>query len=268
MKVHSEASLSDYLDDLQKRGQYTFSREEVSKMLSLSAVAFHHALNRLLKKGRIRRVRGDFYILIPLEYQTAGSLPVTWFIDAFMHKFSNDYYVSILSAAALHGAAHQQPMVFQVIADRVLSSITLGHARLEFHYKKKILPAFYTSVKTEEGAMHVATPEMTACDMIRYLNSAGQINNVATVLIELAEKMDSAVLIEYAKQSWVEVTVLQRLGYLLEALNLMSHLDELAEWVQKKTHFYRLLVTGQDAPIFEENERWRILVNEMVEPDL
>ncbi len=262
-------TLSNYLDTLQREGQYFFSRKKVYEVLHLSPIAFHHALYRLNKKGRIQRVRGDFYNIIPLEHQNIGSVPATWFIDQFMNSLSTQYYVGILSSAALHGAAHQQPMVFQVITDRPMRPINLGRLHLEFYYKKLIMPNFYSAVKTEAGAMQVATPEMTACDLLRYLNAAAQINNVATVLIELAEKIDISVFNQYARQGWVDISTIQRLGYLLESLDLeLPPLDELALWVQTHTRCYRPLVRGHQAPVLKRNARWRILVNEEVEPDL
>ncbi len=86
-----------------------------------------------------------------------------------MKSISAEYYVGILSAAALHGAAHQQPMAFQVITNQICPPITLGRLRITFHYKKHIAPEYYQAVKTETGTMHVATPEMTACDLLSNL---------------------------------------------------------------------------------------------------
>ena len=37
-------------------------------------------------------------------------------------------------------------------------------------------------MKTETGAMRVSTPEATALDLLRYLEGAGHLGNVATVL--------------------------------------------------------------------------------------
>ena len=63
-------------------------------------------------------------------------LPATWFIDALMKHFSQEYYVGLLTAAALHGAAHQQPMTFQVITDKRTRNITVGELFIEFICKK------------------------------------------------------------------------------------------------------------------------------------
>ena len=41
-----------------------------------------------------------------------GSLPSELFIAGMTRALGRDYYVSLLTAAAMHGAAHQAPQVF------------------------------------------------------------------------------------------------------------------------------------------------------------
>lgn len=267
MKV-DKSGLANFLDNLQTSGQYYFSRKKTIRALKLSDAAFKLAVNRLAKKDRVARIYGDFYILIPLEYKEIGCLPAPWFIDDLMRSFNADYYVGLLSAAALHGAAHQQPMVFQVITNKILNPIKAGRLRIEFHYKKNIDPSLSKPVKTETGTMRVATPEMTAYDIVKYIDAAGQINNVTTVLHELLEKINFEILLSYANKNFVEVSAMQRLGFLLEYLFPKLDLTQLASWVKQKNPRYRLLVAGSSAPIIERNKRWCILVNETVEPDL
>src|SRR4029079_17586204 len=106
--------------------------------LCLTKNAFKKAAHRLIQKGKMNRIRGDFYTLVPLEYQASGSLPATWFIDFFMKHLKQSYYCGLLTAAALHGAAHQQPMVFQVVTTKPMRAIQVGNLQIEFLYKKMI----------------------------------------------------------------------------------------------------------------------------------
>jgi len=77
--------------------------------------AFRKAASRLAKKNRIVRIRSGFFVIVPLEYRAAGVLPAEWFIADLMNYLEQPYYVGVLSAAALYGAAHQQPQQFQVV---------------------------------------------------------------------------------------------------------------------------------------------------------
>ena len=115
-------TLAAFVEDLQARGRYTFTRAEGASGKDRSDVALEAALRRLKRRGRIASPRRGFYVLVPVEYREAGCPPANWFIDDLMRFLKQPYYVGLLSAAAIHGAAHQQPMVFQVVTDRLASA--------------------------------------------------------------------------------------------------------------------------------------------------
>lgn len=261
------STLQHYLEYLQSRGRYSFLRSEAIAKLCLSDNAFKKATHRLIQKGKVNRIRGDFYTLVPLEYQASGALPASWFIDSFMKHLEQPYYCGLLTSAALHGAAHQQPMIFQIVTTKQMRSILVGNLQIDFLYKKVIHAHFYKSMKTVTGSMNVATPEMTAFDLVRYMNSAGQVNHVATVLCELVEQLNAEELAELLKKENVEITSAQRLGYLLDVLQLPIDLRPLENQLRQQKISRRLLVLSSSEPIIEYNQRWHILVNEPVEPD-
>ena len=110
----SETTLAKWVDRLQSRGKYTFLRADAVAQSGLSAEAVKKALQRLVKRGRVAKVKDYFFVIVPLEYVTAGAPPPSWFIDDLMLSMKLPYYVGLLSAAGLHGASHQQPQEFQV----------------------------------------------------------------------------------------------------------------------------------------------------------
>jgi hypothetical protein len=66
-------------------------------------------------------------------------LPSCLFIDDLMKSLSTPYYVGLLPAAALHGAAHQQPMGYTVITQSPAPR-SIGKLKIIFFskHKKKI----------------------------------------------------------------------------------------------------------------------------------
>ena len=260
-------SLSGYCDYLQSRGQYSFERKKAMSLLQMTGNAFKKAANLLIKKARINRIRGDFYTIVPIEYKAAGSLPATWFINEFMRYLGQPYYCGLLTAAGLLGAAHQQPMVFQVITTKPVRPIEVGQVRIEFTYKKTIQAHFCQLVKTATGYMNVSTPEMTAFDLVRYMRAAGHIHHVATVLCELVAALQPEELAFFVEQGQVTVVDAQRLGYILDTLGLAISLEPLERALKCKRLNQRLLVTDGDQIVLEKNTRWHILVNEIMEPD-
>jgi predicted transcriptional regulator of viral defense system len=105
-----------------------------------------------------------------------------------------DYRVSVLRAAAFHGASHQPAMVFQVVIPKQLRPLELGRHRVEFIYQS--LSAFAAvnasdylgQIKSPMGFAKVADVELTMLDCVRYFHRAGGINTVAQIVKDLAKQ--------------------------------------------------------------------------------
>jgi predicted transcriptional regulator of viral defense system len=256
-------STLDWVEDLQASGRYVFTRQEAEAARGGSPVAVQHALRRLKKKGRIASPRRGFYVIVPPEYRAAGCPPASWFIDDLMNSLERRYYVGVLTAAALHGAAHQQPMVFQVIADHPVRDMAAGRVRIEIHASRSVGKMPVDRVQTETSTMAVATPETTAFDLVRFALAAGHWNNVATVLSELAEKLDGDALAGIAP--CVQLPDVQRLGYLLTIVGEGERAAPLAAWLsQRRTTIVRLR-TDMPAGEVDVDPQWRLIPNEQVD---
>jgi predicted transcriptional regulator of viral defense system len=262
----SKPHLSGFADALQARGRYTFSRAESLKELGVTTEAMEAAVRRLAAKGRLAVPRRGFYVIVPPEYRSAGAPPPDWFVADLMRFEGRPYYVGLLSAAALHGAAHQQPQEFQVVTDAPLRPARAGRARIRFFTKATADSTPVVEVKTQTGSMRVSTPEATALDLVRYVKRAGHLGNVATVLSELAEKLDAKTLVAVAGKG-VEIAHVQRLGWLLDAVGATSKTKPLSVWVSGQRPRRVLLSPGSPGSIREEDPRWRVDVNERVEVD-
>ena len=104
--------LIDFINDLRRKGRYLFHRKEASQQINLSASALKSSLARLSRKRKIGFLKNGLYQILPEEYAVSGSLPPQWFINELMNHLEVPYYAGLLSAAALHGAAHQAPQIF------------------------------------------------------------------------------------------------------------------------------------------------------------
>ena len=258
--------MTEWVEEQQASGRYVFTRADVEAGLDCSSIAVQTALRRLKQKGRIASPRRGFYVVVPPEYRAAGCPPASWFIDDLMKHLGRDYYVGILTAAALHGAGHQQPMVFQVIADRATRPMHAGRVQIDVHTSKAVAATPVDRVDTETGTMAVATPETTAFDLVRFFSAAGHWNNVATVLSELAEKIDGNRLVEVAPH--VRLSEVQRLGYLITAVGEGELAEPLAHWLATRRTSVVRLRTDRLACEIEANPRWRLVPNEQVDIDL
>ncbi len=266
--VHVERpdSLADYVDSLQERGRYTFSRDEALAALGSTPIALKRAAERLKAKRRLAAPRRGFYTIVPLEYRQSGALPASSFIDQLMRFHDVPYYVGLLSAAEIHGAAHQRPQEFQVVASKQLRPVVVGRNRIHFFLKKDLDDSAVQLVKNASGQMRVSTPETTALDLVRFQDRVGGLNHVSTVLAELAEKINPAKLV-LAAERVAEVAPVQRLGFLLDLVGRETVAAKLAKWVDQRDPKSVLLAPGSPDLATSRNSRWRVAVNEKVEPD-
>lgn len=196
----SSRTLHDWVRTLPEAGRYVFTRSEAEAASDASRAAVRATLRRLNQTGALVSPRRGFYVVVPPEYRSAGCPPATWFIDDLMRHLGRSYYVSLLTAAVLHGAGHQRPMTFQVVADAAERSVVAGRVRIEFHVSRLVGRVETTRMQTETGHMIVATPETTAFDLVRFPAAAGSWSNVATVVAELAERVDPNALAAAAKR--------------------------------------------------------------------
>jgi predicted transcriptional regulator of viral defense system len=259
-----EASARAYVEDLLARGRHTFTRAEAEAALKSSPVATYHSLRRLQKHGWLAMPRRGFYLIVDPEHRQLGALPPTAWIDDLMRFHGVSYYVGLLTAAAMHGAAHQQPQEFQVVAASVLRPLTVGRARIRFFFRRHVRHAVTEQIKTSSGFIPVSTPEMTAYDLVRYRKGAGSIDHVATVLAELAERLDSKRLLVAAKKGG-ELPVIQRLGYLLDRTGHVPLTEDLAKFVDRHKPRMVPLEPRSSEAVSDRNSRWHVVVNTTIE---
>lgn len=259
------SAMALWVERLQSRGRYTFTRTEAESDTGRSFVAAQSALRRLKQQGRVVSPRRGFYVVVPPEYRAAGSPPASWFIDDLMRYVGQPYYVGLLSAAAIHGAAHQQPMVFQVMTNKPTRQMRAGKVAIRFSMCSLVERLPVLDQQTETGAMRVATPETCAFDLVRYPEAAGYLSNAATVLAELAERLDARRLVEVA--SLVRLPDVQRLGYLLDSVGQCELAASLAEWLGERQPRAVLLQPGEDGNA-EAVRRWHVVPNTELDVDV
>jgi predicted transcriptional regulator of viral defense system len=258
--------LANIVDEFSAQGRISFTIDQVTALKPSSPSAIRAAIGRLQKKGQVAMPSRGFYIIVPPEYRVINCLPAEQFIDDLMKYLGQPYYVGLLSAAEYHGAAHQRPQVFQVMVSNARRRIRCGRVVVEYIYRK-----YTTGVPTEErntpaGTIAISTPEATAIDLLGYEKRCGGLDNVATILSELAEKIDMGRLIYTAQFSPIAWT--QRLGYLFDTLGEAEKADKLAEYVREKNPARVPLVPALTTKGAKSNRRWKLLVNGTVEADL
>ncbi|MDE2142398.1 MAG: type IV toxin-antitoxin system AbiEi family antitoxin [Elusimicrobia bacterium] len=264
MKGSHSLKASRFVEELLGQGRYTFAREEAARRLGGSAAATYMSLHRLVRAHGLTMPRSGFYVIVDAQHRAGGTLPAEWFIHELMTDMARPYYVGLLSAAQVHGAAHHRPQEFQVvIPERASRPVRSGNVLIRFHGKGLFDRSQTQEVKTPTGLMKVSTPETTAWDLVRYFKAAGGLENVVTVLSELAEKLDAAKLRQTVKRHG-EVLVAQRLGYLLDKVGRRDLSQGFAGWARGAP--WRPLDPAAPFPA-PESRKWGLWINARLEPE-
>ena len=150
--------ITEWFDQIQSRGDYTFSIEDAVRQTGRSVSSLRASLRNQKKLRRIFSPRRGFYVLVPPEYRKAISPPPSWYIDDLMKYFGQPYYVGILTAADYYGASHQKPMVFQVVTNKPTKPISVGNVRILFYMNSNIDDIPFKTVLTETVSRKVGTP--------------------------------------------------------------------------------------------------------------
>lgn len=259
--------LEEFIDGLRSKGRYAFSLEEVKKHFSQSDKAVNQVLFRLKNKKRIAQIRKGFYAILSPEYSQQGMVPPSLFIDDLMLTLGKQYYVGLISAAALHGAAHQQPMEYFLITEKpALRNIRNKKLKVNFFIKKCWRQEDLIKKKTDAGYINISSPELTALDLLFYLEKIS-INQTYGILRELVSEMEPKKLVETAR-NFPQTAAIQRLGYLLEnELDEKKLADALYQILDEKNYF-PIPLSNKKSKTGEINSRWKVIKNINLEKDL
>jgi predicted transcriptional regulator of viral defense system len=253
-----------YFNELVNNYKYTFTLSELKEQFHLSDKSLLQGLYRYKKNKKIVQIRKEFYGILTPRVATNGQFSYFEFLDDLMKSLNKNYYIALLNAAALYGAAHQQPQVAYVFTTPPTPR-NIKSSNLFFLSKSSWNQECITRKKTQTGFVNVSSPELTALDLCTYIWKFG-VNRVATILIELHEEMKSSLLKKAAKE-YSTVSSLQRLGYILENFTENEKLTAAIYAVLQEKKTYYIPLSPKKEKRGEYNHKWKIIVNMQIEPD-
>jgi predicted transcriptional regulator of viral defense system len=134
-----------------------------------------------------------------------------------------------------------------------------------FIARKSLRDVAVQSFNTPRGTIKVSTPEATAVDLVGYTQRVGGLDQVATVLGELADRIDPEKLVEAARTA--PVTWAQRLGYLLERADAGAKTIALKNFVRTEARQTVPLLAGRQGTAGPRDPVWKLFINVDVEPE-
>lgn len=263
--------IQQWVEDQMIRGRYMFTKQDVLNLgLPIKEASVNRSLQRLEAKGTIMSPWQNFYVTVATEYRLKGIVPPSFYIDRLMTFLGRDYYVSLLSAAALNGASHQMAMVFQTMVNGgpIRSGVKNG-TKMEFTLRQNLPMEFTHKVKTQSGYMTVANAELTALDVVTEYKKVGGLSRAAELIVELCEqtKWDESKL---PLLSYYSIATVQRLGYILDLIEEHEQANAFYVLMKQMGKIVRKIPLKQTAPVTDDmpmNARWKVIVNYELEID-
>ena len=252
--------VSEYIKKIEAIGRHSVSLSEIKREVDISDKAIFQALLRLKRKGKITQIRREFYLIIPIQYSAQGFLPTTLFLDDMMLFLKRHYYLALFSAAAVHGVAHQQPMISQVIVHKpAFRTIRTQKLCIKFYTKSTWSKKGLTQKKTDAGYFWVSTPELTALDLVQYHKKNGGLNRVVLILEELVDSINPSKIVKLLEST--PVPTIQRVGYLLDLLGERSISDKAYRFLKGQKLLKIPLSLSHRHGNGEIENRWNVIVN-------
>ena len=188
-----------------------------------------------------------------------------------MSYIGKPYYLSLLTAGVLWGAAHQRPQRTSIttIPPRARTSIARNDDLL-WTYRSYIPDEFLKTKNSETGTIRYSNAELTAIDLIQYEHLIGGLSRAATVLSELVENTNFYNAAISGLFSLTTVPTIQRLGFILdEILGEAEQADTIHNQLVNYAPNYTYQFVSRRLPHIKNdcNRRWKIYVNAQIEPD-
>ena len=258
----------DLADGLLAHGRSAVTTTEAAEILGVPKDQVRVRLNAGVHAGRLFSPSRGLWVAIPPKYRTWGAPPAVEFLDQLMTHLGREYYVGWLSAAEIHGAAHQRPQTLQVAVDRPVQGRSFGRSRLRFTRQSRVSELPRQRHNVESGHVWVSSPDLTAVDLVDRPDLGGGLSNVATVLFELTETaaLDPQRLAQLA--GGFSATAVRRVGYLLDFVRAPVETTALADLVQALPLPRPALLDPRLPRRGIIDTRWDLVINTDVEPDL
>ena len=107
-----------------------------------------------------------------------------------MAYLQKPYYVCMLSAAELLGAAHQRPQQFSVMTTfPKRRTVSTRNVTIDWFYRDELPEETLITKNTETGTIRILNPLLTAADLVQYQQHVGGLSRVATKKKQTSENM-------------------------------------------------------------------------------
>jgi predicted transcriptional regulator of viral defense system len=177
-----------------------FNFQEMQRILDSSKDYTKVVLNRLVKRGSIKKIKKDAYTIYDDVYVISTNLVYP-------------SYLSFWSASGYKGYTEQILNTIQIATSKRVKDFLFQGYKIEFVKVNSIFG--YEKIKTDFGEMFIATNEKLIIDSLEHQKNMGNFDEIEKIIKN--SKIDKMKMINFLKRNENNSTI-KRVGYLLEKI--------------------------------------------------
>ena len=254
---------SQLQDWLTSHGIITVTTEECAHLLGVPIRDVSQRLVRLRSKGELVSGARGLWIAVPSEFREMGAPEPMRYIHNLMGFYDNEYCVGWLSAAAIHGASHQAPQVFQVAVAKTLRNRRIGRSELQFYNRSYASLISKKRITLASGSAYVSSIGTTMLMVAANPENCGGIDNAATVICELADNQTDFISEVLTDANFFPRAAVNRLGWILDYCAEVPCLEDMEKYCTLSSEPTMLSPGG--CRMGKVNKRWNVIENRRIE---
>lgn len=249
---------STLLTEMSRQGKRIFTFEEAAKAYGSDGRGLRDLLSTLVKRRWLQRIEKGLYLILPFEAGREGEWTEHEFVIA--SYLIRPYYVGFRSALNYYGYTEQTTRTVFVVSTRRKLKPALQVSGVTYRFVYVPERKFFGVAEVILGGypVSISDKEKTIVDCLGRLEYCGGVGEVAKALSYARGEVDYAKMAQYSQRNGNRAAS-QRLGYLLEALDLGTA-EALRLLRQNMSRSYAPLDTLAE-PTGRHVERWKVVVN-------
>jgi predicted transcriptional regulator of viral defense system len=205
--------------------------------------SLRRVLSEMVKNGLIMRLRDGLYTIIPYNCDAETYFP-NWHIVAHYLAGDTPYYIGYYSALTLHDLTVQPSLLEQIVVAEPIRPTTQLIRDIPFKFITHNAPHFFGISKKwiEQGTFRIACSDLekTLIDCAFKPDYAGGVSQLSHALYKSRAVINPNKLLNYTERFGSDAVV-RRLGFLLEALDILPELSRsLKEQLHKPAAYVAL----------------------------
>ncbi len=232
------------LQELYREGLEFFDIKAAAQIIgNRNEASIRRILSDMVKHGLIMRLRDGLYTIIPYHCEPETFFP-NWHIVAHYLAGDTPYYIGYYSALTLHDLTVQPSLSEQIVVSLPIRPTTQLIKDIPFQFiTHNTLHFFGISKKwVEQGTFRIQCSDLekTLIDCAFKPDYAGGVSQLSHALYKSKSVLNPQTLLDYT-QRFGSDAVVRRLGFLLEALDILPELARaLKEQIHKSTSYVAL----------------------------